>query len=428
MESPSAQPRTTATRGGPAALMDRYDALLLDLDGVVYRGDQPVPAALEILPEARRRGLAILFLTNNSARTPAQVARKLNGLGVDAEPRDVLTSAVATGALLLRENLAGRTAFVIGEAGIREALEQAGVRLLEGEPDRADLVVVGWDRGVDYAKLRTASLLVERGARLVATNADASYPAPDGLWPGAGAILSAVTTTTGAEPLVVGKPGRPMFEAAAEATGAASPLMVGDRLDTDIGGAAVMGWDSLLVFSGAAQPADLLRSSVLPTYVAADVSVLSRDVPAVRFRGASESDLPAVADLLRSSGLHDDGVRGRLDQTVVGERRDDSGQALATACLEQVAGADPEWGLLRSVAVRPDLRGTGVGMLVTAAAVASGRARGIVRIFLFTETAERFFTTMGFQPVDRDAVPPPVARSAHAAEECPTATPMTLAL
>jgi glycerol-1-phosphatase len=409
--------------------MDRYDALLLDLDGVVYRGDQPVPAALEVLPEARRRGLAVLFLTNNSARTPAQVAQKLNGLGVDAEPKDVLTSAVATGAMLRRENLAGRTAFVIGEAGIRDALEQAGVRLLDGEPDRTDLVVVGWDRGVDYAKLRTASLLVERGARLVATNADASYPAPDGLWPGAGAILSAVTTTTGAEPLVVGKPGRPMFEAAAEATGAVNPLMVGDRLDTDIGGAAAMGWDSLLVFSGAARPADLLRSSVLPTYLAADVSALSRDAaPAIRFRGAREPDLPAVADLLRSSGLGDHGVQDRIDQTVVAERRDDPGQVLATACLEQVSGADPGQGILRSVAVRPDLRSAGLGMLVTAAAVGSGRARGIVRIFLFTETAERFFTAMGFQAVDRETVPPPVARSAHAAEECPTATAMTLAL
>src|SRR5207244_3342722 len=127
------------------------------------------------------------------------------------------------------------------------ALQHAGIRLVDGEPDRTDLVVIGWDRTVDYAKLRTASLLVERGARLVATNADASYPAPDGLWPGAGALLAAVTTTTGADPTVVGKPARPLFDAAVELTGAERPLMIGDRLDTDVSGAAALGWDALLV-------------------------------------------------------------------------------------------------------------------------------------------------------------------------------------
>src|SRR5207237_9355226 len=115
------------------------------------------------------------------------------------------------------------------------------IRILDGEADRADLVVVGWDRSADYPKLRTAGLLVERGARLVATNADGSYPAPDGLWPGAGAILAAVTTTTGAPATVVGKPARPMFEAAVRITGASHPLVVGDRIDTDIKGAVTMG-------------------------------------------------------------------------------------------------------------------------------------------------------------------------------------------
>src|SRR5207237_9874429 len=110
---------------------------------------------------------------------------------------------------------------------------------------------VGFDRSVDYAKLRTACLLVERGARLVATNADTSLPAADGLWPGAGALLAVITTTTGATPTIVGKPGRPMVEAAVRSPAARRPLMVGDRLDTDIAGAAAMGWDTLLVLSGA---------------------------------------------------------------------------------------------------------------------------------------------------------------------------------
>jgi HAD superfamily hydrolase (TIGR01457 family) len=414
-----------------APLADRYDALLLDLDGVVYRGDQPIPAAAAALPEVRRRGVRILFVTNNSARTPGQVAQKLNAMGIEAAAEEVLTSAVATAALLRREGGARRSAFVIGERGIREALEQAGIRLLEGEPDRADLVVVGWDPGVDYGKLRTASLLVERGARLIATNADASYPAPDGLWPGAGAILAAVTTTTGAEPLVVGKPGRPMFEAAAEATGAASPLMVGDRLETDVGGAIAMGWDSLLVLSGAARPEDLLRSPVLPTYVATDLSGLLRDLPAARIRGATERDLPALVDLLTSSGLRADDVKDRLDQTVVAELREEPGDVVATACLEEASVGDDatepgRWGVLRSVAVRPELRARGLGRLVTAAAVSSGRARGIARVLLFTETAERFFEALGFRRIERTEVPAPIAQTAHAAEDCPTAAAMAL--
>jgi glycerol 3-phosphatase-2 len=285
---------TAAGREGPdrQRLAERYDALLIDLDGVVYRGDQAIPAAKETLPEIRRLGGKVLFITNNSARTPTQVAEKLRGLGIEADQGDVLTSAMATAAMLRREDMAGRSAFVIGERGIREALEHAGIELLDGEPQRADVVVVGWDRGVDYAKLRTAALLVERGARLVATNADASYPAQDGLWPGAGAILAAITTTTGARPVIVGKPARPLFEAAAEVTGAVNPLVVGDRLDTDVGGAASMGWDSLLVFSGAASVRDLPRSPHLPTYLGPDLSTLLERPPPARVRPATRTSLP----------------------------------------------------------------------------------------------------------------------------------------
>src|SRR5262249_14383574 len=153
--------------------------------------------------------------------------------------------------------------------------------VVDDASDGAELVVVGWDRTVTYDKLRNAALLVERGARLVATNADASYPAPDGLWPGAGAILAAITTTTRATPTVVGKPERGMFEAAAARCGARHPLVVGDRLDTDIRGAAAAGMDSLLVLSGAAAAGDLLDGDDLPTFVGVDLRALDRPlVPA----------------------------------------------------------------------------------------------------------------------------------------------------
>jgi HAD superfamily hydrolase (TIGR01457 family) len=407
----------------PLAL--RYDAILFDLDGVLYRGDQAVPAARGVIHRIRGLGRSVLFLTNNSARTPQQVADRLHRLGVDADPAEILTSALATAAMLRREGGAGRTAFVIGERGIREALERIGVGVLDGEPESADLVVVGWDRSLDYAKLKTASLLVERGSRLVATNPDASFPAPDGLWPGAGAILAAVTTTTGATPTIVGKPARPMFEAAAELTGATHPLVVGDRLDTDIAGANGMEWDSLLVFSGTSKPADLPESPVQPTFVAEDVSGLLEDRSPARFLRAKPGDQAAIAALLEEVGLRSEGLQDRIDGTILTGHSPDGREIDATACLVMLG----DCGLLRSVAVRKPLQGKGLGMLAASAALKGARAEGITQVSLFTETARAFFERLGFQKVDRSQLPEPIRTSPHATEECAeTATAMVLEL
>ncbi len=258
-----------------APLLERYDAFLFDLDGVLYRGADPIPGAPEAVAALREAGRGIAFVTNNSARTPAAVAERLAAAGVDASPEEVVTSAGATAELLAGRGC--RSAFVIGEEGIRTALADAGIELRDGEPERVDAVVVGWDRGADYAKLRTASVLVERGAAFVGTNGDASWPAPDGsLWPGAGALLAAVATTTGAEPEIVGKPNAPLFHAAHARAGGGPPLVIGDRLDTDIAGAAGLGWDSLLVLTGITRREDLEHAAVRPTYVADDLSILWR--------------------------------------------------------------------------------------------------------------------------------------------------------
>lgn len=253
-------------------LAERYDCILFDLDGVLYRGDEPVPSAPATLSALRARGVRPIFLTNNSARTPEQVADKLRGIGISADPGEVVTSALAT-AELLSERGGGR-AFVIGQDGVREALTAAGLEVLDGEPEAADLVVVGFDGGVTYTKFKIACLLVQRGARLVATNADASYPAADGLWPGAGALLSVVTTTTGAVPEIVGKPFAPLFEAGLRRGGGGRPLVVGDRLDTDIEGAARLGWDTMLVLTGVSSRADVEVTGIRPTTIAEDVSAL----------------------------------------------------------------------------------------------------------------------------------------------------------
>jgi HAD superfamily hydrolase (TIGR01450 family) len=179
---------------------------------------------------------------------------------------EVTTSALVT-ADLLRNRGVG-LAYVVGEAGLRTALAAAGITVAPRNASVADVVVVGLDRGVDYDTLRTASVLVEGGAALVASNGDASFPAADGTaWPGAGAILAVIERTTGVRGEVVGKPHPPLLRAALARAGGGRPLVVGDRLDTDIGAAARLGWDSALVLTGISTREDVRSASFAPTYV-----------------------------------------------------------------------------------------------------------------------------------------------------------------
>ncbi len=258
-------------------IADAYDAFLFDLDGVLYRGAEPVPHAAAALAKLRELGKGIAFVTNNSAATPRAVAERLRSVGVDAETDEVETSALTTAAVL--GGRGAREAFVVGGAGLVEALTSVGIDVLDGEPTEVDVVVVGWDQSADYDVLRIASVLVQRGASLVATNPDGSFPAADGMrWPGAGALLAAVETTTGVRGEVIGKPFPPLLEAALRRAGGGRPLLVGDRLDTDIAGAAGLGWHSMLVLTGISSSADAEASHVRPTYVAPDLRSLFADV------------------------------------------------------------------------------------------------------------------------------------------------------
>lgn len=254
-------------------LADRYDVLLFDLDGVLYRGDEPVTHAPETMAALRRAGRRVVFLTNNSSRTPEQVAEKLRRVGIEAVPSEVVTSALATADLLAARG--GGSAYAVGGDGVVRALDDAGLQVLDGEPDRADLVVVGIAEDLTYAQLRTACVLVRRGARLVATNADPTFPASGGdQWPGAGALLAAIATATGATAEVVGKPFAPLFESALARAGARTPLVIGDRLDTDVAGAGALGWDSLLVLTGVSTREELAAAPSSPTFVAEDIRIL----------------------------------------------------------------------------------------------------------------------------------------------------------
>lgn len=258
------------------ALVDGYDTVLFDLDGVLFRGTRAIPGAAETVEAVRTRGVRVVFLTNNASRTISQVVSQLGSVGIAATAAEVQTSARAAGAVLADRGVA--RVLPIGQDGILEALADAGIEVV-GVEDAPEVVLVGLDRHVTYEKLRDASLAVQRGARLVATNGDTTFPAEDGLWPGAGALLAAVVATTGAVPEVIGKPAAPIFRQALDLAGGETPLVVGDRLDTDIAGAAGMGWDSLLVLTGVHGLEDIEADSPRPTFVASDVTGLLDDLP-----------------------------------------------------------------------------------------------------------------------------------------------------
>jgi glycerol 3-phosphatase-2 len=389
------------------ALVDRYDAFLLDLDGVLYRGEDPVEGAPETLDALRSARKAIVFLTNNSWRTPDQVAAKLEAMGIPAAPDEVVTSAEAAAALLRREVPRG-SAYVLGGDGVRSALAGAGIEAVDGEPDRVDVVVVGWDGDLTYDRLRTATVLVGRGARLVATNADPSYPAPGGeLWPGAGAILAAVETGSGRRGTVVGKPRRHLFDLAVERAGSANALVIGDRIETDIVGAAEAELDAAFVLTGASTLAGLLVTDALPRFVLPDLSALRREAPTTSLVPATAEHETEIRKLLDESGLSSDAGWEPRAETVAAL---DHGSVVATAAAD-VRGRDT---YLRSVAVAEWLRGMHVGTQVVAAVVRAARRRGAERVWLVTETAEGFFGRLGFEAVDRAALPGWIAeRSDH---------------
>ncbi|MEP6758777.1 MAG: HAD-IIA family hydrolase [Actinomycetota bacterium] len=253
-------------------IADSYDAFLLDLDGVLYRGDEPVPGAAEAIATLRQLDKRLAFVTNNSARTPGAVVGHLASVGVNAEPPEVETSALTAAAGMRERGVA--SAFVLGEEGLREALRGAGIRSVPAD-DGPDAVVVGWDRSVTYDTLRSASIAVQRGAALFATNADATYPAPDGFtWPGAGSILAALEAATETRAEVFGKPNAPILRAALARAGGGRPLVIGDRISTDIEGARRLRWDSMLVLTGISTRQDLRNAGITATYVVEDLSAL----------------------------------------------------------------------------------------------------------------------------------------------------------
>jgi glycerol-1-phosphatase len=277
----------TAPRGSDEPLCDLYDAVLLDLDGVIYRGQSPVAHAAEVIADIRRRGVAIGYVTNNAARTPDQVAEHLRELGIPAKPEDVVTSAQAGARLVADRVPPGSAVLVVGGEGIDAAIRERGLHPVRSLAESPAAVIQGYGPEVGWRDLAEAAYAVESGLPWVATNTDKTIPTARGIAPGNGALVAAVVTASGVSPVVAGKPEPPLHHESVLRIGAAKPLVVGDRLDTDIEGACRVGADSLLVLTGVTSAEDLVSADPAhrPTYIAADLRGLVVSHPHVELQG-----------------------------------------------------------------------------------------------------------------------------------------------
>jgi len=235
-------------------LLRRYDHALLDLDGCVWVGDEPTVGAVEAVTALRRAGKGIAFVTNDSRVSGEALVRKLWGQGFQASLEEVVTVGGALQHMLAERADRLHSAFVIGSDAIAAHVIGAGLRVANGTEfaTRADIVVVGLDVQFGYSELRTAVQALDRGAELVATGRDPTLPMPDGRWPGTGSILAALEYATGRRAATVGKPDPQLFNTALDRLGEGRALVVGDRLDTDLAGAAAAGLDAAIVLTGAA--------------------------------------------------------------------------------------------------------------------------------------------------------------------------------
>ena len=301
-------------RGSQEPLDTVYDVALLDLDGVVYLGGTPIPGAAEALRKADAAGMRMAYVTNNAFRTPAAIAALLTSFGAPASPQDVVTSAQAAARLLAERLPAGAPVLVIGGSGLRMALRERGLRPVSTAADKPQAVVQGYSPDVNYSMLAEGGLAVAAGALFVASNGDLTLPSRRGRQPGNGSLIQVVATATGVQPLVAGKPEPPLHRESVLRTGARHPLVVGDRLDTDIEGAHRVGTDSMLVLTGVTGPAEVVAAlpSQRPTYLAEDLTGLLEPHPEISAEDGAFSCRGWTARM-RGDQLELDGDGERID-------------------------------------------------------------------------------------------------------------------
>jgi HAD superfamily hydrolase (TIGR01450 family) len=260
----------------PSAVIEAYDAALFDLDGVVYLGPAAVPGATDGLHRLRERGIRVGFVTNNAARSPAAVAAQLVELGIPASAADVVTSAQAAAHLVRNRFGRGARVLAVGGEGVTAALAETELVAVSSADDAPVAVVQGYGFGLTFQQLNEAAFAIQRGAHWVATNTDSTRPTDRGLAPGNGAAVAAVAMAVSAEPEVAGKPYRPLLDDTVARLGGQRPIFVGDRLDTDIAGAANAGLHSMLVLTGSHGPGDLCAATPheRPTHLGYDLRAL----------------------------------------------------------------------------------------------------------------------------------------------------------
>src|SRR5512134_494425 len=252
-------------------------SLIIDMDGVVWRSDAPIGDLAAIFDRIRARGLKFVFATNNSTRTSEQYVARLKEFGVKAEPWQVVTSSQGAAHAVAQKFPQGTKVFMIGEDGIRAALEERGFEIVPVEDaPQAQVVVMGIDRGITFQKACEATLLVRRGIPFYATNPDKTFPTPRGQIPGAGAWVSVITTATNVQPIVAGKPFPFLMDLSLEKLGTSKEetLVVGDRLETDIAAGQAVGCPTALVLSGVSTREQAANWNPTPDIIVSDLAAL----------------------------------------------------------------------------------------------------------------------------------------------------------
>ncbi|MGA7206443.1 MAG: HAD-IIA family hydrolase [Specibacter sp.] len=269
-------------------MLSGFDAILADLDGVVYAGPNAIDGAIDALVRLADHGVALGYVTNNASRTPAQVAAHLRELGAPAQDDQVVSSAQA-GAALLAENFpAGSKVLVIGSKALVHEIELVGMVAVESAKDAPDVVIQGFDPHLGWSDLAEAGFAINAGAAWIATSTDMTIPRGRGIAPGNGTLVAAVRAAVGHDPLVAGKPEAPLFHTAAVRLGAEAPLVVGDRLDTDILGGNNAGMATALVLTGVDSGGTALtaRTAERPTFIIDSLQDFYRPYPELVFDGA----------------------------------------------------------------------------------------------------------------------------------------------
>jgi HAD superfamily hydrolase (TIGR01457 family) len=286
------------------SLLDDYDALLFDLDGTIYRGEEPIPGADRAVEAGHRANVTVRFVTNNASRGPDEVAAHLTAIGIRATPDEVSTSAQAAAAVLADKLDAGATVLVVGSTSLEHEIHLVGLATVREHSAAVQAVVQGLSKDTSWRDLAEACVAIRAGALWVACNVDPTLPTERGPLPGNGSMVTALRVATSSEPVIAGKPAAPLIDEAVRSAGARKPLVIGDRLDTDIAGAVATGFDSLLVLTGVATVADLLDAppDMRPTYVARDVEAVSREADELRI-DPEEEWRSAVRDALTRLGI-----------------------------------------------------------------------------------------------------------------------------